>query len=76
MQENNNSQNNAQAVIDRSAQRIRDLTELMGASNQFTTSMNMFGKETEGFDDESELEESAARKRDDENMFGAQNISI
>ena len=48
----------------------------MGASNQFTTSMNMFGKETEGFDDESELEQSAARNRDDENMFGAQNISI
>ena len=38
--------------------------------------MNMFGMETEGFDDESELEQSAARNRDDENMFGAQNISI
>ena len=56
--ENNNvSNSHAQDIIDRSAQRIRDLTELMGGSNHFNTSMHMFGKETEGFDmEESEFE--------------------
>ena len=59
--ENNNNISNThtQAIIERSAQRIRDLTELMGGANHFTTSLNMFGKETEGFDmDESDLEQS------------------
>ena len=48
----------------------------MGPSNQFTTSMNMFGKETEGFEDDSELEQSETRKKDDLNLFGAHNINI
>ena len=36
----------------------------------------MFGKETEGFEDDSELEQSEARKQDNQNMFSAQNINI
>lgn len=56
--ENNNSSNsNAAVILERSAQRIRDLTELMGGSNHFTTSLNMFAKETEDFDmEDSDLE--------------------
>ena len=33
---------NAQVILERSQQRIRDIAELMGGTSQFTTSMNMF----------------------------------
>ena len=43
----------AQAILERSQQRIKDIAEIMGGSSQFTTSMHMFGaKNGEEFIDE------------------------
>ena len=43
-----------QQILDRSQQRIKDLTELMGGASQFTTSMHIFGKDHPMSEDEDE----------------------